>query len=119
MPEFKLRAKTLLELAENTVFLVTNRPLPLTDKAEKQLDADARSMLAMLHQELASSNDWTLEALESLIRDFADKKGLKFGKVAQPLRAALSGGANSPGIFDVLMVLGRDESLARIADQAA
>ena len=119
MPEFKLRAKTLLELAENTVFLVTNRPLPLTDKAEKQLDAEARSMLALLHQDLESSKDWTLEALESLIRDFADKKSLKFGKVAQPLRAALSGGANSPGIFDVLMVLGRDESLARIADQAA
>jgi len=116
MPEFKIRAKTTLELAENTVFLVLKRPLALSDKAEKQLDADARSMLSDLHQSLDSSSDWTEEALEAIVRDFADKKGLKFGKVAQPLRAALTGGASSPGIFDVLIILGRDESLGRLSD---
>lgn len=116
MPEFKLRAKTTIELAENTVFLVLKRPLILSDKAEKQLDAEARSMLSDLHQSLDSASDWTSEVLETIVRDFADTKGLKFGKVAQPLRAALTGGASSPGIFDVLIILGRDESLGRLSD---
>ncbi len=119
LPELKLHAKTLVELSENTEFLLLKRPLPITDKAKKQLGDEARSMLANLHQTLEESGVWTPEALESLIRAFVDTSGLKFGQVGQPLRAALTGGAKSPGIFDVLHALGRDESLARIKDQLA
>ncbi len=119
MPEFKQRAKTLNELAENMEFLVLPRPLPVTGKAAKQLNTDAKRMLADLETALATVQTWTQESIEAAIRDFAETKGLKFGKVAQPLRAALTGGAASPGIFDLLTVLGREESLGRIADQAA
>jgi glutamyl-tRNA synthetase len=66
---------------------------------------------------LETVEPWTPEALDSAVRAYADEAGLKLGKVAQPLRAALTGRATSPGIFDVLEVLGRDESLARIRDQ--
>ncbi|TDI64651.1 MAG: glutamate--tRNA ligase [Alphaproteobacteria bacterium] len=119
MPEFKQRAKTLIELADNCVFLVSSRPLPLTEKAQSQLSEQAPALLAELRGKLETTEHWTAEALDKAIRTFADKKGLKFGKVAQPLRAALTGGASSPGIFDVLAILGREESLGRIQDQAA
>jgi glutamyl-tRNA synthetase len=63
--------------------------------------------------------EWTALAAEAVVREFAEKSGAKLGQVAQPLRAALTGRLTSPGIFDVLAVLGREESLARIADQVA
>ena len=119
MPEFKQRAKTLIELADNCVFLMSSRPLPLTEEAQSQLSEQAPALLAELSRKLETTEHWTAEALDNAIRAFADKKGLKFGKVAQPLRAALTGGASSPGIFDVLAILGREESLGRIQDQAA
>lgn len=119
MPVFKERAKTLLELAENIEFLVLSVPLPMTDKASRLLDQDARRMLAELSGVLEPVQPWTQESTEAAIRQFAELKGLKFGKIAQPLRAALTGGAASPGIFDLLTVLGREESLRRIKDQAA
>jgi len=118
MSEFKQRAKTLNELAENIEFLVLPRPIPVTAKAAKQLDTETRRMLADLGATLANVPTWAHETTEAAIRDFAESKGLKFGKVAQALRAALTGGAASPGIFDLLAVLGREESLGRIADQA-
>ena len=76
-------------------------------------------MLANLHRELEDSDSWTPESLEEVIRSFAEQNSLGFGKVAQPLRAALTGGASSPGIFDVLIALGREESLSRINDQVS
>jgi len=119
MPGLKERAKTIDDLAEGARFLIEARPLPINEKAAKLLDDTARDVLAGIAPKLEALPDWTLDGLETAVRGFADEKELKLGKVAQPLRAALTGTTTSPGIFDVLAVLGRDESLARIKDQAA
>ena len=118
LPGLKERAKTLVELKDGAAFIFASRPLTLDEKAAVILDADARSLLKRLHAVLIET-EWTVEATEAAVKAFADAEGLKLGKVAQPLRAALTGRSTSPGIFDVLMVLGREESLGRIADQAA
>jgi glutamyl-tRNA synthetase len=117
MPGLKERAKTLIELIDNAGYLFAERPLALDDKAEKQLDAVGRETLAALLPKLKDVEPWTPEALEACMRGFAEATGRKLGKVAQPLRAALTGRTTSPGIFDVLEVLGREEALGRIADQ--
>jgi glutamyl-tRNA synthetase len=96
---------------------VTPRPIPLEDKAASLLTAEARRLLAELLPALEHT-DWRSGSLEQRVREFADKKGIKLGAVAQPLRAALTGSAASPGIFWVMEVLGREESLGRIADVA-
>ena len=95
------------------------RPLPLDDKAAKLLDEAGRATLAALLPALEAVESWSSEGLEVCVRAFAESTDRKLGKVAQPLRAALTGRSTSPGIFDVLEVLGREESLARIADQAS
>lgn len=118
MASIKPRAKTILDLVTSALFLFRTRPLNLDDKAEMLLDGDAKALLARLLPVLDGLADWTEDALDTAVRDFADSSGLKLGKVAQPLRAALTGSAQSPGIFDVLLLLGAEESLARIADQA-
>ncbi len=117
MPAFKQRAKTLVELAENIEFLVTPRPLELSEKAARHLTPDARQMLRELRPLLNATKPWTAENLEATLRTFAEKKGVKFGKIAQPVRAALTGGGASPGLSDVLTALGRDEALGRLDDQ--
>ncbi len=117
MPGLKERAKTLVELLDSASFLFAKRPLTMDEQAAKLLDAAGREMLAALLPRLEDVSPWTLEALEASVRSFADETGRKLGKVAQPLRAALTGRSTSPGIFEVLGVLGRDESLARIRDQ--
>ncbi|XSG82446.1 MAG: glutamate--tRNA ligase [Methyloligella sp. ZOD6] len=117
MPGLKERAKTLIELIENAAFLFASRPLALDEKAAKLLDETGRETLAALRPKLEALADWSPETLEACVRDFADATDRKLGKVAQPLRAALTGRSTSPGIFDVLMVLGRDEALGRIGDQ--
>jgi len=118
LPGLKERAKTLVELKDGAAFLFASRPIALDEKASTILDADARGLLKRLHAVLIET-EWTIEATETAVKAFAEAEGLKLGKVAQPLRAALTGRSTSPGIFDVLMVLGREESLGRIADQAA
>ena len=118
MPGLKERAKTLVELLDSASFLFAKRPLTMDEQAAKLLDAAGREMLAALLPRLEDVSPWTPEALEAFVRSFADETGRKLGKVAQPLRAALTGRSASPGIFEVLEVLGRDESLARIRDQA-
>jgi glutamyl-tRNA synthetase len=118
MPGLKERAKTLVELADGAYYLMAQRPLALDDKAKKLLTPEARAILQGVGQALAASSEWTAAALDAATRTFAEQQGLKLGAVAQPLRAALTGRSTSPGIFDVLVVLGRAESLARIADQA-
>ena len=118
MPALKLRAKTLLDLAEGAEFLFRQRPLALTEAAEKLMTEDARGILGQSLETLTAADDWSVDALEATVKAFADQQSLKLGKVAQPLRAALTGSTVSPGIFDVLGVLGREESLARISDQA-
>jgi glutamyl-tRNA synthetase len=118
MAGLKERAKTLVELAENALFYFKKRPLDLDEKAENLLAGDAGAMIAALGTTLADQTAWEAEGLEATVRAFADEQELKLGKVAQPLRAALTGRATSPGIFDVLETLGREESLARLGDVA-
>ena len=117
MPGLKERAKTLVALIDSARFLFARRPLEMSPKAARLLNAAGREALAGVVVSLAAVENWTLEEIEAAIRAYAEKAGLKLGKVAQPLRAALTGSTTSPGIFDVLHVLGRDESLARIQDQ--
>jgi glutamyl-tRNA synthetase len=117
MPLLKERAKSLVDLVNGAHFIVAERPLPLDETAEKLLDTEARKLLASVVPVLAAAAEWSAPALETAVKAHAEKEGLKLGKLAQPLRAALTGRATSPGIFDVLAILGRDESLARIGDQ--
>ena len=117
MPELKARAHTLNELADGARFLFTTRPLDIDEAASALLTDEARTNLAAAHNALVALAKWDSESLEAAIRDVAEASGVKLGKLAQPLRAALTGRTTSPGIFDVLALLGRDESLARIADQ--
>ncbi|MEP0391417.1 MAG: glutamate--tRNA ligase [Erythrobacter sp.] len=119
MPVLKTRAKNLDELAEGAGFLFAKRPLVMTEKAAKLLDDDGRARLSSISKALAGENDWTMEALEATTKALAEELELGFGKLAQPMRAALTGTTTSPGIFDVLVLLGRDESLARIDAQAS
>jgi glutamyl-tRNA synthetase len=119
MPGLKERAKTLLELIDGARFLFADKPLALDEKAAALLDAGARQTLAALLPELRAVAHWQAADLESVVRAYAEKTGAKLGKVAQPLRAALTGRTVSPPVFDVMAVLGRDEALARIEDQAA
>lgn len=118
MPGLKERAKTVLELIDGAGFLLAKRPLAVDAKATGLLTAEARGHLAGLHERLAALPDWTAAAADAAVRAEAESRGVKLGALAQPLRAALTGRTTSPGIFDVLAVLGREESLARIADQA-
>jgi glutamyl-tRNA synthetase len=119
MPQLKLRAKDVGELAEGAAFLFKRRPLTLDDKAAALLTEDARSLLARISARLHSESHWTVEALEASLKAFAEELGLGLGKLAQPMRAALTGTTTSPGIFDVLALLGREEALARLDAQAA
>jgi glutamyl-tRNA synthetase len=119
MPGLKERAKTLVDLVEGARYLFSDRPLILDDKAEAVLTGDARTLLGEIADELAAVEPWGVAATEQAVRSFAERKGLKLGGVAQPLRAALTGRATSPPIFDVLEVLGKSESLGRLRDQAA
>ncbi len=116
MAGLKERAKTLVELSEGAGFYVQPRPLELDDKAAGILDDDALKILADVHGLLSELADWTARTTEEATRSYAEQTELKFGKIAQPLRAALTGKTRSPGIFEVLDVLGRDESLARLED---
>jgi len=117
IPELKPRARTLVELAEKAAFYVASRPISPAADAAKLLTPEARHLLGELGGGLTAS-DWRATSLEAQLRDFVTEKGLKLGAVAQPLRAALTGSTASPGIFEVMEVLGRDETLGRIADAA-
>jgi glutamyl-tRNA synthetase len=118
MAGLKARAKTLKELADNAKFYTLKRPLTPDDKARAQLTGDGSTVLKELRAQLAVAPTWIAADLESLARTFAEAKGIKLGQVAQPLRAALSGSTTSPPIFEVMQVLGREETLGRIDDAA-
>ena len=117
MPELKARAKDIHELTENAVFLFASRPLEISPPAAALLDSDARALLTQAHASLSALSEWTHDSTEAAVREVAESTGVKLGKIAQPLRAALTGQTTSPGIFDVLALLGQGESLNRIADQ--
>lgn len=117
MSELKARANDLNQLADGARFLFAKRPLDVDEAASALLTAEARSLLSDAHGVLAALAKWDLASVEEAIREIADGAGVKLGKLAQPLRAALTGRTTSPGIFDVLVLLGREESLSRIAEQ--
>lgn len=114
MESLKPRAKTLHEIADGALFLFKKAPLVMDEKASALLDADAYSLLGKVEARLSTLSDWTMVALDEAIRQVAEDAGLGLGKVAQPLRAALTGTTTSPGIFDVLFLLGKDEALKRL-----
>ena len=118
MPGLTPRAKTLKDLSETAAFYIAKRPLAISEKARKLLDAEALTRLGALSQDLAALPDWDEESLDSALRSFAERQEIKLGKVAQPLRAALTGRTASPGIFEVMALLGRDETLGRLSDAA-
>jgi glutamyl-tRNA synthetase len=117
MPGLKERAKTLVELIEQARYLYVERPIVPDAKARALLTSEAQSILRDVADALTTVEPWTAAAAEAAVRSVAEYRGLKLGAVAQPLRAALTGRTTSPGIFDVLAVLGKPESLGRLADQ--
>ncbi|QFT77973.1 glutamate--tRNA ligase [Erythrobacter sp. THAF29] len=119
MPVLKTRAKNIHEIAEGAGFLFAKRPLSMTEKAAKLLDDEGRARLSSISEALKREKNWTIEALEATTKSLAEELGLGLGKLAQPMRAALTGTTTSPGIFDVLVLLGREEALARLDAQAA
>ncbi|WP_210490648.1 glutamate--tRNA ligase [Microvirga antarctica] len=116
MPGLKERAKNVVELLDSAYYLYAQRPLILDEKAAGLL-ADGRVRLAGIVEKLEAVSDWTSANVEGVVREHAETLGAKLGQIAQPLRAALTGRATSPGLFDVMVVLGRDETLSRLRDQ--
>jgi glutamyl-tRNA synthetase len=118
MAELKKRASTLVELAASARFYVAARPLAVSDKAAKLLDPEARQWLGELRDVLERVEPWDEATLEAEVRAFAEERGIKLGRIAQPLRAALTGSNVSPGIFEVMAILGREEVRERLGDVA-
>ena len=117
LPELQPRAKTVLELIDLAQFIYATRPLPIEAVAGQQLTPEAREMLKGFGVVLDGLPDWSVPAIDEAARGFAEARGLKLGKLAQPLRAALTGRTVSPGIFEVMTLIGKTESLARLGDQ--
>jgi len=118
MPGLKERAKTLVELIDSAGFLFADRPIALDDKAKALMTDEARALIKAVLPDLEAVDPWSAAGAEEAVRTFAERAGVKLGAIAQPLRIALTGRVTSPGIFDVLTVLGKAESLARLRDQA-
>jgi glutamyl-tRNA synthetase len=119
MPGLKERAKTMVELIDSANYIFADRPLQMDAKAAALLTPDTRTLIGRLRDALEAVTAWNAESTEAAMRIFAEQSGLKLGAVAQPLRVALTGRTTSPGIFDVLAVLGREACLDRLGDQAA
>lgn len=119
MASLKPRAKTLDEIADGATFLFIARPIAYDEKARALIDADGLALVDACARALDGVSDWRAETIEEQIRGVADSAGLGLGKVAQPLRAALTGRTTSPGIFDVLFLLGKEEVLGRLSDAPA
>jgi len=118
MPSLKERAKTLVDLIDAVYFIFADRPIEIEPKAQALLTPENRALLAKLKAVLGSVTPWSGATTEAAVRAFAEQNDLKLGAIAQPLRAALTGRTTSPGIFEVLAVLGRQECLSRLEDQA-
>jgi glutamyl-tRNA synthetase len=117
MPVLKTRAATLEELARQAYFLVKARPFALEGKLAKLLDEDARARLNRLFTRLVETDVWTDVELARVLKEFAEAEQVGFGKIGQPLRAALTGGEPAPDLALVMAFIGRDETLDRIKDQ--
>jgi glutamyl-tRNA synthetase len=118
LPELQPRAKTVLELIDLAQFVYAKRPITIDTAAAEQLTPEARGHIAAFIEILEDLTDWTVERIDTAARAFAEARGLKLGKVAQPLRAALTGRTVSPGIFEVMVLIGKEEALARLSDQS-
>ena len=116
MSDLKARAKNVLELTENAAFYAHLRPLEMNEKAAKLLNDDGLTVLRQMRDILAGFKDWRAEPLQDAAKAFAEQADVKLGKVAQPLRAALTGSNISPGVFEVMEILGKEESLGRLDD---
>jgi glutamyl-tRNA synthetase len=116
MASLKPRAKTVHELANGAQFLFVSRPIPIDEGAQSLLGDAAVALLQNVADRFDAVPDWTAEGIETAVRAAAEDAGIGLGKVAQPLRAALTGRTTSPGIFDVVFLLGKDETLARLSD---
>ncbi|WP_303783130.1 glutamate--tRNA ligase [Sandarakinorhabdus limnophila] len=119
MPELKKRANNLNDLAASSLFYLRNRPIPMDEGAAKLLASATPGLLDRARARFAAQDDWTAAALEQVARELAESEAAKLGQIAQPLRAAVTGSAQSPGLFEVLEVLGRQEVLGRIDDALA
>jgi glutamyl-tRNA synthetase len=117
LPLLKERATRLGDLVKDAAFLHAARPIMADDKLAKHLNDETRPLLAALHSQLQALDDWSHDAIDALVKDFMDAKGLKMGKLAPALRASLVGNSQSPGVIPVLALLGRAEALARLADK--
>ncbi len=118
LEQLKPRAKTILDLIELARFIYATRPLQLDEKSSNLLTDDNKIMIGKIITKLNNLTNWSLEEIKQQIKEFADENEQKLGKVAQPLRAALTGSTASPSIFDVMVLIGKDESLNRLKDQA-
>ena len=117
LPELQPRAKTVLELIDLAQFIYASRPLAIDAAASALLTDESRALMSGIAETLGGLPDWAVPRIDAAMRDLAESKGLKLGKLAQPLRAALTGRTVSPGIFEVMVLIGRDESMARLKDQ--
>lgn len=115
MDGIKERAKTIPQLLEIAHYILGERPFEPDEKAGHHLDTVSRGMLNRLTSRLRNAS-WSLENLENEVREFSETEGLKLGKVAQPLRVALTGRTISPSVFEMMTLLGKDESIARLED---
>jgi glutamyl-tRNA synthetase len=118
LPELQPRAKTVLELIDLAQFIYAVRPIAIESAAAEQFTDEARKLLGEAITLLDALPEWSATAMNDAMRTFAEARGLKLGKVAQPLRVALTGRTVSPGIFEVMVLIGKAESLGRIRDQA-
>ena len=114
----KERAKTLPELFDKAHFVLTSRPIEVDEKARKNLDNVSRGILSELTPHLQNVS-WSRDALEGIVSQVAESHDMKLGKLAGPLRAALAGRTTTPSVFDMMLVLGRDEICARLSDASA
>ena len=119
MPELKKRANNFNDLTTSCLFLLRSRPIPMDDAASKLLASASLLLMQQARAAFAQVDDWQVATLESAARALAEAETVKLGQLAQPLRAAMTGAAQSPGLFDVMAVLGRDETLGRIDDALA
>ncbi|WP_127143635.1 glutamate--tRNA ligase [Pelagibacterium montanilacus] len=119
LPDLQPRAKTVLELIDLAQFIYDQRPLAMDEKAAALLTPETREHLAALRTIFGAMEDWSVEALDGAARSYAAENDLKLGKIAQPLRAALTGRTVSPGVFEVMVLIGREEAMARLDDQVA
>lgn len=116
MPGLKQRAQTTLELAENALFYIHSRPIPLDDKARQLLEENAKNLLKDFLPKLTDVKDWSHDSLQEICRIFSENREIKLGQIAQPLRAAITGRTFSPSIFEVMEILGQEECLGRLQD---